>query len=152
GLVASLARPGGNVPGYNFLLAEGGAKRLELLHGLVPKAVRFAMFVNPENGPIATRTLRQVPEAARPIGLQLQTTSASTKDESEGAFIRRVCECIDALVVAPDPFFISRRDQFAMLTARYRIPAAYSTREDVEAGGLMSYWTDNQEAYRQVGI
>jgi len=152
GLVASLARPGGNVTGYNFLLAEVGTKRLELLHGLVPKAVRFAMLVNPENVPIAARTLREVPEGARAIGLQLQILNASTADEIEAAFVTLVREQIEALFVAPDPYFISQRAQFATLTARYRIPAAYSTREDVEAGGLMSYGTDNQEAYRQVGI
>jgi ABC-type uncharacterized transport system substrate-binding protein len=152
GLVASLARPGANVTGYNFLLAEVGTKRLELLHGLVPKAVRFAMLVNPENVPITSRTLHEVPEAARAIGLQLQILNASTKDEIEAAFDTLMRDRIDALFVAPDPFFISQRDQFATLTARYRIPAAYSTRDDVEAGGLMSYGTDNQEAYRQVGI
>jgi putative ABC transport system substrate-binding protein len=152
GLVASLARPGGNVTGYNFLLAEVGTKRLELLHGLVPKAVRFAMLVNPENVPVAARTLREVPEAARAIGLQMRILNASTKDEIEAAFVTLVRDKIDALFVAPDPFFISQRDQFATLTARYRIPAAYSTRDDVEAGGLMSYGTDNQEMYRQVGI
>jgi len=152
GLVASLARPGGNVTGYNFLLAEVGTKRLELLHGLVPKAVRFAMLVNPENVPIAARTLREVPEAARAIGLQIQIINASTKDEIGAAFDTLVRDKIDALFVAPDPFFISQRDQFATLTARYRIPAAYSTRDDVEAGGLMSYGTDNQEMYRQVGV
>jgi putative tryptophan/tyrosine transport system substrate-binding protein len=152
GLVASLARPGGNVTGYNFLLAEIGAKRLELLHGLVPKAARFAMLVNPENVPVAARTLREVPEAARAIGLQMQILNASTKDEIEAAFVTLVRDKIDALFVAPDPFFISQRDQFATLTVRYRIPAAYSTRDDVEAGGLMSYGTDNQEMYRQVGI
>jgi putative ABC transport system substrate-binding protein len=152
GLVASLARPGGNVTGYNFLLAEVGTKRLELLHGLVPKAVRFAMLVNPENVPIAARTLHEVPEAARALGLKIQILNASTKDEIEAAFDTLVRDRIDALFVAPDPFFISQRDQFATLTARYRIPAAYSTRDDVEAGGLMSYGTDNQEMYRQVGI
>jgi putative ABC transport system substrate-binding protein len=152
GLVASLARPGGNVTGYNFLLAEVGTKRLELLHALVSKAVRFAMLVNPENVPIAARTLREVPEAARALGLQIQILNASTKDEIEAAFDTLVRDKIDALFVAPDPFFISQRDQFATLTARYRIPAAYSTRDDVEAGGLMSYGTDNQEMYRQVGI
>ena len=152
GLVASLARPGGNVTGYNFLLAEVGTKRLELLHALVPKAVRFAMLVNPENVPIAARTLREVPEAARAIGLQTQIINASTKDEIGAAFDTLVRDKIDALFVAPDPFFISQRDQFATLTARYRIPAAYSTRDDVEAGGLMSYGTDNQEMYRQVGV
>ena len=152
GLVASLARPGGNMTGYNFLLAEVGTKRLELLHGLVPKAVRFAMLVNPENVPIAARTLREVPEAARAIGLQTQIINASTKDEIGAAFDTLVRDKIDALFVAPDPFFISQRDQFATLTARYRIPVAYSTREDVEAGGLMSYGTDIREAYRQVGV
>jgi putative ABC transport system substrate-binding protein len=152
GLVASLARPGGNATGYNFLLAEIGAKRIELLHGLVPKAARFAMLVNPGNIPIAARTLREVPEAARAIGLQLRILNASTKDEIEAAFDTLVRDKIDALFVAPDPFFISQRDQFATLTARYRIPAAYSTREDVEAGGLMSYGADNQEMWRQVGI
>ena len=152
GLVASLARPGGNVTGYNFLLAEIGTKRLELLHGLVPKAVRFAMLVNPENVPIAARTLREVPEAARAIGLQLRILNASTKDEIEAAFDTLAGDRIEALFVAPDPFFISQRDQFATLTARYRIPAAYSTREDVEAGGLMSYGADNHEMWRQVGV
>ena len=152
GLVASLARPGGNVTGYNFLLAEVGTKRLELLHGLVPKAARFAMLVNPENVPIAARTLHEVPEAARALGLQIQIINASTKDEIGAAFDTLVRDKIDALFVAPDPFFISQRDQFATLTARYRLPAAYSTRDDVEAGGLMSYGTDNQEMYRQVGV
>jgi putative ABC transport system substrate-binding protein len=151
-LVASLARPGGNATGHNFLLAEVGAKRLELLHELVPKAVRFAMLVNPENVPIAASTLHEVPEAARARGLQIQILNASTENEIEAAFDTLVRDRIDALFVAPDPFFISRRDQFATLTARHRIPAAYSTREDVEAGGLMSYGTDNQESWRQVGI
>jgi putative ABC transport system substrate-binding protein len=152
GLVASLARPGGNATGYNFLLVEIGTKRLELLHGLVPKAVRFAMLVNPENVPVAARTLREVPEAARAHGLQIQILNASTEHEIEAAFGTLARDKIEALFVAPDPFFISQRAQFAALTARYRIPAAYSTRDDVEAGGLMSYGTDNREAYRQVGI
>jgi putative ABC transport system substrate-binding protein len=152
GLVASLARPGGNATGYNFLLAEVGAKRLELLHGLVPKAVRFAMLINPENAPIAARTLREVPEAARARGLQMQILNASTENEIEAGFVTLVRDRIDALFVAPDPFFISQRAQFATLTARYRIPAAYATREDVEAGGLMSYGADNREMWRQVGV
>jgi putative ABC transport system substrate-binding protein len=112
GLVASLARPGGNATGHNFLLTEVGAKRLELLHELVPKAVRFAMLVNPENVPVAARTLREVPEAARARGLQIQILNASTKDEIEAAFVTLVRDKIDALFVAPDPFFVSQRDQF----------------------------------------
>jgi putative ABC transport system substrate-binding protein len=151
-LVASLARPGGNATGYNFLLTEVGAKRLELLHEPVPKAVRFAMLVNPANVPVVARTLHEVPEAARARGLQIQIVNASTENEIEAAFDTLVRDRIDALFVAPDPFFISQREQFATLTARHRIPAAYSTREDVEAGGLMSYGTDIQESWRQVGI
>ena len=152
GLVANLARPGGNATGYNLSAAEIPTKRLELLHGLVPKAVRVAMLVNPENVPIAARTLREVPEAARAIGLQIQVLNASTADEIEAAFDTLVRDQVEALFVTPDAFFISQRAQFATLTARYRIPAAYGTREDVEAGGLMSYGADNQEMWRQVGI
>jgi putative ABC transport system substrate-binding protein len=152
GLVASLARPGGNATGYNFLNAEVGAKRLALLHELVPKAVRLAMLVNPENVPVAARILHDVPEAARAIGLQIQILNASTKDEIEAAFASLVRDQIDALFVTPDAFFVSQRDQLVTLAARYRIPAAYTTREDVEAGGLMSYGADNQESWRQVGI
>jgi putative ABC transport system substrate-binding protein len=152
GLVASLARPGGNATGHNFLLVEVGAKRLELLHALVPKAVRFAMLVNPENVPIAARTLREVPEAARAIGLQMQILNASTENEIEAAFATLVHDRIDALFVTPDAYFVSQRDQLVTLAARYRIPAAYATREEVEAGGLMSYGTDYQESWRQVGI
>jgi putative ABC transport system substrate-binding protein len=139
GLVANLARPGGNATGYNLLSAEVGAKRLELLHALVPKAVRIAMLVNPENVPIAARMLREVPEAARTIGLQIQVLNASTADEIEAAFDTLVRDQIEALFVNPDAFFISQRDQLVTLAARYRIPAAYTTREEVEAGGLMSY-------------
>src|SRR6516225_7816627 len=152
GLVASLARPGGNATGYNFSVAEVPTKRLELLHGLVPKAVRFGMLVNPENVPVAARMLHDVPEAARAIGLQIQILNASTKDEIEAAFDTLVRDKIDALFVAPDTYFLSQHDQLVTLAARYRIPAAYSTRDDVEAGGLMSYGADNREMYRQVGV
>jgi putative ABC transport system substrate-binding protein len=135
-----------------FLNLEVAAKRLELLHELVPKAVRFAMLVNPENVPIAARTLPEVPEAARALGLQIQIINASTRDEIEAAFGTLARDRIDAPFVNPDAYFVSQRDQLVTLAARYRIPAAYSTREDVEAGGLMSYGADNQESWRQVGI
>jgi len=151
-LVASLARPGGNATGYNLSVAEIPTKRLELLHGLVPKAVRLAMLVNPENVPVAARMLHDVPEAARAIGLQMQILNASTKDEIEAAFDTLVRDRIDALFVAPDTYFISQRDQLATLTARYRIPASFFTREEVEAGGLMSYGANNHEMWRQVGV
>jgi putative ABC transport system substrate-binding protein len=151
-LVASLARPGGNATGYNLSISEIPTKRLEFLHGLVPKAVRFGMLVNPENVPIVAPMLHDVAEAARAIGLQIQILNASTKDEIEAAFDTLVRDKIDALFVAPDVYFINQRDQLVTLAARYRIPAVYSTREEAEAGGLMSYGADNHEMWRQVGV
>jgi len=151
GLVASLARPGGNATGINVLTSEIAAKRLGLLHDLVPKAVRVAVLVNPANASIAEAMLREVPEAARAIGLQIQVLKASTRSEIEAAFATLVRDRAEALYVAGDTFFTSRRVQFATLAASYRIPASYPTREAVEAGGLMSYGTDNVDMWRQVG-
>jgi putative tryptophan/tyrosine transport system substrate-binding protein len=139
GLVASLARPGGNVTGINILTSEVVAKRLGLLHDLVPKAVRIAVLVNPANAPLTEATLREIPEAARAIGLQIQVLRASTSREIEAAFATLVRERAGALFVAPDAFFVSRRVQFATLAAAHRVPAAYPLREFVEVGGLMSY-------------
>jgi putative ABC transport system substrate-binding protein len=152
GLVASLARPGGNATGINLFNVEVATKRLGLLHELVPKAVRIAVLVNPANATTAESTLRYIPEAARAIGLQSLVLNASTSREIDSAFATLVRERADALVVAPDSFFISRRVQFANLTARDRIPAAYSDRDSVEAGGLMSYGTDFTDMFRQVGV
>jgi len=152
GLVASLARPGGNATGINIFLNEVVAKRLGLLHELVPKAVRVAVLVNPANAPSAEATLRDLPEAARAIGLQTQVLNASTSREIEAAFATLVRERADALFVAPDAFFISRRVQFVTLAARYGIPTAHNAREEVEAGGLMSYGTDLRDMWRQVGV
>jgi putative ABC transport system substrate-binding protein len=151
GLVASLARPGGNATGVNSFLQEVVAKRLGLLHELVPKAVRVAVLVNPTNAPSAEATLRDLPEAAHAIGLQIQVLKASTSREIEAAFATLVRERADALFIAPDAFFISRRVQFVTLAARYGIPTAHNAREEVEAGGLMSYGTDNLDMWRQVG-
>ena len=128
GLVANLARPGGNATGYNFFNTEVTAKRLELLHALVPKAVRIAMFVNPANVPVAERTSRGAQEAARAIGLQLHILNASTDDEIEAAFDILARERPDALFIPAAAFFVSRRVQLATLAARYRIPVAYPTR------------------------
>jgi putative tryptophan/tyrosine transport system substrate-binding protein len=152
GLVTSLARPGGNATGINFFAAEIVAKRLGLLHDLVPKAVRIAVLVNPANASTAEATLREVPEAARALGLQTQVLNASTGREIEAAFTALVRDRADALFVAPDAFLISRRVQFATLAARHGIPAAYPTRGEVEAGGLMSYGVDIPYAWRQVGL
>jgi ABC-type uncharacterized transport system substrate-binding protein len=152
GLVASLARPGGNATGINFFVAEVATKRLELLRDLVPKAVRVAVLVNPANAPTAEVTLRDIPEAARVLGLQIQIVNASTSREIEAAFAALVGDRADALFVAPDGFFVTRRAQFATLAARHAIPATYSAREVVEVGGLMSYGTDILDMNRQVGI
>ena len=152
GLVASLARPGGNATGINFFAQEVVAKRLGLLHELVPKAVRVAVLVNPANATSAETTLRDVQEAARAIGLQIQVLNASTSREIDAAFATLARERPDALFVAADAFFASRRVQFATLAARDRIPAAYANRDFVAAGGLMSYGTDFADSYRQVGV
>jgi putative ABC transport system substrate-binding protein len=152
GLVASLARPGGNATGINFFATEVVAKRLGLLHELVPKAVRIAVLLNPANATAAETTLRDVQEAARAIGLQIQVLNASTSREIDAAFATLTRERPDALFVAPDGFFNSRRVQFVTLTMRERIPAAYAGRDYVAAGGLMSYGTDGADMYRQVGV
>jgi putative ABC transport system substrate-binding protein len=152
GLVASLARPGGNATGINFFASEVVAKRLGYLHDLVPKAVRIAVLVNPANAAVADATLRDIPEAARALGLQIQFLNASTSREIEAAFATLVRDRADALFVAPDGFFVSRAVQFATLAARHGIPAAYPLREVVEVGGLMSYGTDLVDAYRQTGV
>jgi len=151
-LVASLARPGGNATGINFFGQEVVAKRLGLLHELVPKAVRIAVLVNPANVQVAETTLRDTSEAARVLGLQTHTLNASTSREIEAAFATLLRDRADALFVAGDAFFVSRRVQFATLTARHAIPAIYSVREYVEAGGLMSYGTDDLNRFRQAGI
>jgi putative tryptophan/tyrosine transport system substrate-binding protein len=152
GLVASLARPGGNATGINFFVGEVVAKRLGLLHDLMPKAVRIAVLVNPANATVAEITLREIPEAARALGLQVQVLNASTSREIEAAFATLVRDRADALFVAPDVFFTSRRVQLATLAARHAIPATYGIREYVEVGGLMSYGADVVDAYRQLGV
>ncbi|MGA9501607.1 MAG: ABC transporter substrate binding protein, partial [Pseudolabrys sp.] len=120
GLVASLARPGGNATGINFFAREVVAKRLRLLHDLVPKAVRIAVLVNPANASSAEATLREVQEAAPTIGLQIQILNATTIGEIDSAFATLSRERSDALFVAGDGFFDSRRGQFATLAARDR--------------------------------
>jgi putative ABC transport system substrate-binding protein len=152
GLVASLARPGGNATGINFFSHEVVAKRLGLLHDLVPKAVRVAVLVNPANAGSAETTLRDVQAAAPGIGLKIQMFKAATIGEIDAAFAAMARAPPDALFVAPDQFFGSRRGQFATLATRDRIPAAYSNRIFAAAGGLMSYGTDIADMYRRVGV
>ncbi len=150
GLVANLARPDGNMTGINFFASELTAKRLALLHELVPKAVRIAVLVNPANT-ASTESVRDIPDAARAMGLQIQVLNASTRSEIEAAFATLVRDRADALYVTGDVFFTSRRVQFATLAASYRIPATYPSRQAVEVGGLMAYDTDRVDMYRQVG-
>ena len=150
GLVASLARPGGNVTGINYFAAEVTAKRLGLLHELLPAAARIAVLVNPANVTAASSTRADAELAARADGLQTQLYEASTSQDIDTAFATLVRQRPDALFVAPDAFFISRRVQLTALAARHALPAAYVDREFVEAGGLMSYGTDVADMYRQV--
>ena len=151
GLVASIARPGGNLTGIYFLNTELTAKRLALLRELVPNAVRIAVLVNPDNAPIAEATLREIPDAARTIGLQIQFLNVSNTREIDAAFSGLGRERPDALFIGPDPLFNNRRKQLVLQAMRHDLPAGYASREYVEAGGLMSYGTDFLDTYRQVG-
>jgi len=150
GLVASLARPGGNLTGVNFFAGELVAKRLELLRELVPRAARVAVLVNPA-GPDAETTLKDVEPAARAIGLQIPVLNASTSREISAAFATLVRERPDALFVGGDPFFSSRRVQLVHLATLHKVPAIFSNRDYVEAGGLMSYGSNVVDAWRQLG-
>jgi putative tryptophan/tyrosine transport system substrate-binding protein len=152
GLVASLARPGGNLTGINIFTGELGAKRLELLRELMPAATRVAMFVNPADAAIAETTVRDVEPAARSMGLQIQVLQASTSHEINAAFATLVRERSDALFVGSFPFFNSRRVQLVNLASRHAIPATFSNRDFAEIGGLMSYGTNIADAFRQVGV
>jgi putative tryptophan/tyrosine transport system substrate-binding protein len=151
GLVASLARPGGNLTGINFFLGELTAKRLELLRELVPGAARVAVLVNPANATNTETTLRDVEPAARTMGLQIQVLNASTSREIDAAFATIARERPDALFVGNDAFFNARRVQLVLLAGRHGLPAIYWDREFAEAGGLMTYGSNIVDVYRQVG-
>ena len=152
GLVASLSRPGGNLTGVNFFSVEVVAKRLELLRELVPAAVRVAVLINPTNVVQTETVSRDMQVAARSMGLQIQIFNASTNREIDEAFAALMRERPDALFVAPDPLFFSRRVQLSNLAARHALPATFPVRDNAEAGGLMSYGTNVSDAYRQVGV
>src|SRR5262245_34904717 len=151
GLVASLARPGGNLTGINVFSSELHAKRLELLRELVPGAVRVAVLVNPAQ-PNAEIILRDVGTAAHAMGLQIQVSTAGTIDEIDTAFATFARERPDALFVSAAPFLTDRRVQLALLAAIHRIPAIYPWRDFVESGGLMSYGASLTDGYRHVGV
>jgi putative tryptophan/tyrosine transport system substrate-binding protein len=152
GLVASLARPGGNLTGINFFNVELAAKQLELLRELVPAATRIGVLVNPASALNTESTLRDVESAARAMKLQIQVLNARTSREIDAVFATFVRERPDALFVNTDPFLNVRRVQLALLAGRLGIPAIYSGREYAEAGGLMSYGSNITDAYRQMGV
>jgi putative ABC transport system substrate-binding protein len=150
GLVASLARPGGNLTGVSMLIDELTRKRLELLSELVPRAKVIALLVNPKN-PATEHVMRDVQEAARAKGLQLPILKANSESEIDAAFATLVQLQAGALVVAADPFLSSRREQLVALATRYAVPAIYAWREFAEAGGLISYGSSLTTAFRQLG-
>jgi putative tryptophan/tyrosine transport system substrate-binding protein len=152
GLVASLARPGGNLTGINFFTSELMAKRLDLLHDLLPRAVRVAVLVNPADAANTASTLRDVEAAARALGLQVQVLNASTSREINAAFENVGRDRPDALFIGANTFLNARRIQVVQLAAFHRLPAVYPTRDFVEVGGLMSYGTNVMDAFRQLGI
>jgi putative ABC transport system substrate-binding protein len=152
GLVASLSQPGGNATGINFFAQEITAKRLGLLHELVPKAARVAVLVNSASPLTTEPALQGVQEAARALGLHIFVLNANTVGEIDAAFAALARERADALFVAGGGFFNSRRVQFATLAARDHVPTSFASREYVEVGGLMNYGTNLADMFRQVGI
>jgi putative ABC transport system substrate-binding protein len=149
GLVTSLARPDGNITGFNFVLGELTAKRVEFLRQMVPTAMRVAVLVNPSNPVDAVPVVKEVEGAAQRMGLQLRILNASTGHEIGAAFATLARERPDALFVTADPFFSVRRVQITHLASRHAIPASYPNRDYVVAGGLMSYGTDVADTWRQ---
>ena len=151
GLVASLARPGGNLTGVSTMTPELSPKRLELLSELVPQVGVIALLVNPNNSN-TERTTRDMQEAAHAKGVQLHILIAGTESEIDAAFATLVQLHAGALVVGGDPFFANRREQLVTLAATHGVPAIYQSREFAEAGGLISYGLNFTAAFRQVGI
>jgi len=151
GLVASLGRPGGNATGVSLMTVQLDAKRLELLHEMVPKATVIALLVNPDNAG-AESDAREAQQATHSLGQQLHVLRARTEQEIDTAFATLVQLRVGALLVAGDPFFSVRREQIVGLAARHAVPAMLELREFVTAGGLMSYGTSLSEAWRQAGI
>jgi putative ABC transport system substrate-binding protein len=151
GLVAKLNQPGGNVTGVAFLASVLGAKRLGLLHDLLPAAGVFAVLVNPANpsGEVVSKDLQG---AARILGKQVLVFGASTQDELDRQLAALVQRRVDALIVAPDAFFDSQRDRIVMVVARHAIPTMYERRETAVAGGLMSYGANVADAFHQAGV
>jgi putative ABC transport system substrate-binding protein len=151
GLVASVARPGGNATGVSYLLSELGAKQLGLLRELVPAARHFGLLVNPNNEN-AEAIISDLKAAAATIGVEIDVVRATDSHGIEEAFVALIRDKVHVLVVGTDPFFYNRRVQLATLATRYALPTIYNVRAYAEAGGLMSYGTSLTEAYRQMGV
>jgi putative ABC transport system substrate-binding protein len=152
GLVDSMAKPGGNLTGINIQAAEIVTKRLQLLHDLLPNAVRIAVLVHPGNASVTKTTVQEAQKAAPTMGLQIQIINATTAGEINKVFATLERERPDALFVAADAVFTGRRVQLVTLAASDRIPATYPNRDWVELGGLMSYGPDFADMFRQVGV
>jgi len=152
GLIASLNRPGGNVTGISYMNVELGAKRLGLLHELLPGASRFAVLVDPNVPAAAESTVTDLHAAASTIARQIEVLAAGTNREIDAAFARLAQTRSDALLVSPLPLFYDRRVQILTLAARHAIPAIYPAREWAEAGGMMSYGSSFIDLFRQTGI
>jgi putative tryptophan/tyrosine transport system substrate-binding protein len=152
GVVASLARPGGNLTGVSFLTIGLAPKRLELLSELVPDAKVISLLVNPNNAAGAEQMIREVQEVAGAKGVELRIVKAGTENEIDGAFATLVQRQAGALLVGADPLFYSRREQLVALAARHAVPTMYEWREFVATGGLISYGTSLAGAWRQVGM
>jgi putative ABC transport system substrate-binding protein len=152
GLIASLARPGGNLTGTNIFLTELTAKRLELLRELLPATKRVAALLNPQNAITAETTTREILSAAQALELQVEVLKAGTSREIDTCFDRFGRERFDALFIAADPYFASRRIQIVQHAAHQSIPVVYGVREFADVGGLISYGTSLTEGFRQIGI
>jgi len=152
GLVSSLSRPNGNATGINFFSSEVTAKRLGLLHELLPKASRIGVLVNPTNAEITERTVKDVNAAADPLGVQIEVLNASNGNEIDAAFTTLESHRAAGVLIGADAFFVSRRVQIAILAARHMIPAIYTISDYAEAGGLISYGTDIADSLRQQGV
>jgi putative ABC transport system substrate-binding protein len=152
GLVASFNHPGGNLTGFASLSIEGAAKRLELLHELVPAVTPIAFLSNPSNPVVAEVETRRLQSAARVLGLRLLVVNASTPSEIEAAFAALVQQRVGGLVVSTDTFFVSHVVQVVALAERHAVPAIYPWREATAAGGLMNYGTNIRDAVEQVGV
>jgi putative ABC transport system substrate-binding protein len=151
GLVASLSRPGGNLTGTTIMAVEMGSKRLELARQLVPNTTAVGLLINPRF-PTASAEAREVQDAARALGIQINLLHASTESEIDAAFTTIARQTRGALIIGTDPFLLGQRDQLVRLAALHMVPTIYFLREFVEAGGLISYGPNIANGYRQAGV